>query len=86
MIREYRVRWEIDLDADSPENAARKALAIQRDPHSVATHFEVFEIVDGEHSGEIVEPMQVGAFTLGKSSLHYTTEGGDRDERLRTID
>jgi len=38
---EYRVTWTIDLDADSPEDAARKALVIQRDPSSLATHFEV---------------------------------------------
>jgi len=38
---EYRVIWTIDIDADSPEDAARKALAIHRDPNSWATHFEV---------------------------------------------
>ena len=37
----YRVTWVIDLDAGSPEDAARKALAIHRDPDSWATHFEV---------------------------------------------
>ena len=39
--REFRVRWEIDIDADSPEAAARQALEIQRDPNSLATIFEV---------------------------------------------
>ena len=39
--REFRVRWEIDLTADSPEAAARQALEIQRDPGSFATIFEV---------------------------------------------
>ena len=38
---EYTVIWTIDLDADSPEDAARKALTIQRDPNSWATHFRV---------------------------------------------
>lgn len=38
---EYRVTWTIDLDADSPEDAARRALAIHRNPESWATHFEV---------------------------------------------
>lgn len=38
---EYRVGWYIDLQADSHESAARKALAIQRDPDSIATVFEV---------------------------------------------
>ena len=34
---EYKVIWEIDLDADSPEDAAR----IQRDPGSFAPYFTV---------------------------------------------
>lgn len=37
----YRVAWEIDLEADSPEDAARQALEIQRDPNSTATAFKV---------------------------------------------
>lgn len=36
-----RVIWEIDLDADSPREAAEKALAIQRDTESIATVFDV---------------------------------------------
>lgn len=35
------VMWRIDLDADTPEEAARKALAIQRKPDSMATVFDV---------------------------------------------
>ncbi|GMW03625.1 MAG: hypothetical protein AMXMBFR84_47590 [Candidatus Hydrogenedentota bacterium] len=38
---EYRVTWNIDLDADSPEEAASQALAIHRNTESWATHFEV---------------------------------------------
>ncbi len=37
----YRVTWIIDLDAESFEDAARKALEIQRNPNSIATHFVV---------------------------------------------
>jgi hypothetical protein len=40
----YRVIWEIDIDADSPREAAEHALAIQRNPESFAT---VFDVVDG---------------------------------------
>lgn len=39
----YRVVWEIDLEADSHEEAAAKALAIQRDPNSIATVFRVWD-------------------------------------------
>ena len=38
-----RVRWEIDVDADSPVDAARQALAIQRRLDSIATVFTVVE-------------------------------------------
>ena len=38
-----RVRWEIDIDAETPIDAARQALAIQRRPDSTATVFTVLE-------------------------------------------
>lgn len=44
----YRVRWEIDLDADSAHAAATEALAIQRDSESIATVFDVRE-PNGNH-------------------------------------
>lgn len=37
----YLVVWKIDIDADSPEEAARRALQIQRRPDSTATWFHV---------------------------------------------
>lgn len=39
----YLVRWEIDIDAESPEEAATQALIIQRDhdPDNSANHFSV---------------------------------------------
>jgi hypothetical protein len=39
----YRVTWVIDIDAVSPEHAARQALDIQRDKESTATVFDVRE-------------------------------------------
>lgn len=39
----YRVKWEIDVDADSHEEAARKAQASQIRPGTTATYFEVAE-------------------------------------------
>jgi len=41
----YRVVWEIDVFADSPKDAAQKALQIQRDPESIATCFKVSWII-----------------------------------------
>ena len=46
-MKTYRVSWEIDIDADSPRGAAEKARAIQRDPESLATVFDVIEM-DGD--------------------------------------
>jgi hypothetical protein len=40
-MMEYRVTWEIDVDAESPEEAARIAQEIQRDSDSWATVFTV---------------------------------------------
>jgi len=37
----YRVSWTIDIDARTPRAAARKALAIHRDPASIATVLDV---------------------------------------------
>jgi hypothetical protein len=38
---EYRVVWEIDVEADSAREAAEKALEIQRRPDSIAIVFTV---------------------------------------------
>lgn len=40
-MKEFRVRWEIDIEAASPREAAQEVLDIQRDPQSIATVFEV---------------------------------------------
>ncbi len=42
-MKQYYVTWEIDLDAESYEDAAAQALVVQRDPDSIATCFEVWE-------------------------------------------
>jgi hypothetical protein len=38
---EYRVTWTIDLEAESPLEAAKLSREIQLDPNSIATHFVV---------------------------------------------
>ena len=40
---EYTVKWEIQVEANSPEAAARQALEIQRDFTSTATVFEIYD-------------------------------------------
>jgi hypothetical protein len=38
---EFKVRWEIEVHAETARGAAQKALEIQRDPWSSATVFDV---------------------------------------------
>ena len=40
MTTTYTVTWTIEVEGDSPRDAAQKALAIQRDVFSSATVFE----------------------------------------------
>ncbi|WP_037500615.1 hypothetical protein [Sphingomonas jaspsi] len=46
----FRVRWEIDIDADNATEAAARALIIQRDndPANSANVFEVAETFQGD--------------------------------------
>ncbi len=37
----YTVTWTVDIDASCADEAATKALEMQRDPESIATVFEV---------------------------------------------
>lgn len=39
----YRITWEIDVEADSPYEAAKEAKKIQQDPESTANVFVVEE-------------------------------------------
>jgi hypothetical protein len=58
---EYRITWEMDIDADSPIDAARQALKIQRDPDSIAN---VFDITDEAGTTERIDLEDAGtAFT-----------------------
>lgn len=46
---DYRVTWRIDVSATDEKDAARKALAILRDP----SYFAVFEVEDLETVGYV---------------------------------
>jgi hypothetical protein len=47
-MAEYKVAWVIEIDADSPQEAASAAKEIQLDPDSEANHFIVTD-KDGNH-------------------------------------
>jgi hypothetical protein len=44
----YKVKWEIELECNSPEQAARYALQIQRDFDSQGTYFLVTDEIGNE--------------------------------------
>lgn len=48
-MKSYRVIWEIDIEAESPEDAAREAMLIQHDPTSWASVFDVYD-ADGNQT------------------------------------
>jgi hypothetical protein len=53
-VKHYIVTWVIDIEAETPEEAAEKALEIQRDPESTATVFDVAWDVRTNHGRGIV--------------------------------
>jgi hypothetical protein len=52
----YLVEWSIDIEAESPEEAARLALETQRDPDSIATVF--FVRSDDRPSGVTIDLLE----------------------------
>jgi hypothetical protein len=56
-MTEYRVKWEIDIDADNPVDAARKARAAQIRPGTTAT---VFSVGDRRHPVGVYKKVDLG--------------------------
>jgi hypothetical protein len=53
---EFRVIWEIDIDAENPKEAAHRAREIQLGPDMPATVFDVWEHVAGKmHRIDVAE-------------------------------
>jgi hypothetical protein len=47
-MKTFLVEWRIEIDAETPELAAARALAIQRNAQSDAVVFDVYEADNGE--------------------------------------
>ena len=48
MTKEFLVEWRINVEADTPQLAAARALEIQRNAESHAVVFDVYETDNGE--------------------------------------
>ncbi len=70
----YSVNWKIDIEAESPVEAAKQALEIHRDTASLATVFEIYD-EDGNHTS-------VDLLETGKSLIGHTA--GDQRASLET--
>jgi hypothetical protein len=51
----FRVIWEIDIDAETPEDAAKQALGIQRDRDSNGTIFDCIDEYGNAHRIDVTE-------------------------------
>ncbi len=58
-MKEYLVSWEIELMAESAEQAAQLALEVQRDTKSMATVFQVHS----EDNTETIDLIDIGEKT-----------------------
>lgn len=78
----YKVKWVIDIDADSPVEAARKALAVQRDPESTAT---IFDVADQEGNAQQVDLMNEIEHHSTASQLLDQLDNGEDTELLESL-
>lgn len=51
----YLVTWEIELEANSPEEAAKEAMKFQRDPDGWASMFTVWDTKTGKSEDVDIE-------------------------------
>lgn len=62
---EYLVTWSIEIEADSPEEAAWIALATQRDPGSLADVFSVRDARDPRGFEQMIDLSKIDAAKEG---------------------
>jgi hypothetical protein len=66
MMKTYVVEWSMEFEAETSEDAARQALAVHRNPESIAT---VFDVLEADGSGEAI---RVDVTELDNEAQHGT--------------
>ncbi len=76
-ISEYKIIWEIELEADNPLEASKKALEIQRDPVSTALVFKVAKITEHRPKFHNIDLLQdrTCCFCGKKTTDHVSDDG-----------
>ena len=79
MTREYLVQWSIDMEAESHEEAAAKALIVQRD-NDPANSATVFKVIDkGNGLGKTVDLSERRKRYSHAFSIAFTLENNHPD-------
>lgn len=81
---DYLVTWRIDMEADSPDEAAARALIVQRDSESTAVVFEVSDTSSGttwsidldsaDREVHVIEWRPTGLFGQREAHAHSTMQ------------
>ena len=89
---DYLVTWRIDMEADSPDEAAARALIVQRDPESTAVVFEVsdtssgttwsIDLDDSEQEIYVIEWNPTGVFGRREVRAHSTKNCPQYEEEI----
>lgn len=83
MSKTYRVVWEIDIDADTPLEAAKEAISIQRDKGSEATCFYVVDSPEENASFASYSDMALGH--CGDQARMFSVDTQEDDDDAVTI-
>ena len=72
-MAQYLVRWEIDIEADAPEEAAQKARDAQMKLDTTDTVFDVFECEPGGDSRQSAVLVAHVDLSYPEETEHFTT-------------
>lgn len=78
---QYKVVWTIDIEANSPQEAAKQALLIQRDKGSEATAFEVKD----PNTGKVIESVDLGLFMTLYPNIEQLIENRSHSEVIEKL-
>ncbi len=85
---EFRVIWEIDIDADSPMEAAQEARTVQLRPDTTATVFSVWEHAGMMHRIDLAEEsgrLEGAELVAVKTGLRFLERARDVPASIKDV-